>query len=279
MANLRLARPKVHLIIPDPHAHPRANNDRADWLSQLIIDVKPDIVINLGDCADMSSLSSYDRGKREYQGRSYRADVDAAIEFNDRVWSPVKRLKKKLPYRVILEGNHEERIERALDMSPELVDAIGFDDLQYDEYYDDVIRYNGLTPGVIDLDGISYAHYFITGVSGRPISGEHPAYTMLTKQFVSATQGHTHVLDFCERSRPDGTKIMGLIAGVYQDYDANWAGEINRVWWRGAIIKRHVEDGCYDPQFISLASLKKEYGSGRVSEPLVVSEEDGQENS
>ncbi len=261
MAYLRLNRPKTHLIIPDPHAHPKHNNDRADWMSKLIQDVRPDVVINMGDCADMSSLSSYDRGKREYQGRSYRADIDAAIEFNDRVWGPVKKLKKKLPRRVILEGNHEERIERALDMSPELVDAIGFQDLQYDQYYDEVVRYTGLTPGVIEVDSIAYAHFFITGVSGRSISGEHPAYALLTKQFVSATQGHTHVLDFAERANPYGQKVMGLVCGVYQDYDSDWAGEINRVWWRGAVIKRGVENGAYDPEFISIKRLQREYGN------------------
>jgi hypothetical protein len=250
------------LIIPDPHAHPNFNNTRAEWLSKLIQDVKPDVVINMGDCADMASLSSYDQGKRQYQGRSYRADINSAVDFNDRLWSPIKKLKKKLPRRIVLEGNHEQRIERALDMSPELVGAIGWKDLRYNDYYDEEVRYTGMTPGVIDVDGVSYAHYFITGVSGRSISGEHPAYTILTKQFVSATQGHTHVLDYCERTRPDGGKLMGLICGVFQDYDSEWAGaELCKLWWRGVVIKRNVEDGAYDPQFVSLKALQREYGN------------------
>jgi predicted MPP superfamily phosphohydrolase len=45
---------KTHLIIPDPHAHPDFNNDRAVWLGELIKDLKPDVVVNLGDMWDHS---------------------------------------------------------------------------------------------------------------------------------------------------------------------------------------------------------------------------------
>src|SRR5690606_28393748 len=114
--------------IPDQHAHYQHDNRRADWLSKLTIDLSPDIVVNLGDAADMPSLSSYDKGTRSFQGRSYRQDIDAHLDFQSRWWDPVKARKKRLPYRVVLEGNHEHRIERALDLSPELVETIGFKD-------------------------------------------------------------------------------------------------------------------------------------------------------
>src|SRR5690606_39106525 len=123
--------------------------------------------VNMGDAADMPSLSAYDRGKRSFHGRSYKQDIDAHLDFQDRMWSPVRARKKKLPYRVVLEGNHENRIERALDLSPELKGTIGFEDYDFDSYYDQVVRYDGGTPGIIELNGVLFAHYFITGVSGR----------------------------------------------------------------------------------------------------------------
>ena len=49
---------KTHIVVPDPHADPRYSNDRADWIGQLIKDVKPEVVVNLGDAADMSSIST-----------------------------------------------------------------------------------------------------------------------------------------------------------------------------------------------------------------------------
>ena len=250
----------THLVIPDPHAHPNYNNDRALWVGKLINDIQPDVVINLGDLADMPSLASFDKGTRAAVGRTYRADTDSAVDFNDKLWSTVTARKRKLPRRVILIGNHEQRIEKAVNSQPELHGAIGLNDLRYDDYYDDVVYYEGGTPGIITIDGISYAHYFPSGVMGRAISGEHPAYSLINKNYISSTQGHTHTVDFCVRTRPDGNKVMGLIAGVYQDYDSPWAGNVNKLWWRGVVIKRDVEDGRYNPEFISIERLREEYG-------------------
>lgn len=249
----------THLIIPDQHAKPGTSNDRADWLAKLIIDLQPDLVVNLGDCADMESLSSYDKGKRSFHGRTYRADIEAHLDFQSRLWEPVYRRKKKLPYTVVFEGNHEHRIEKALDLSPELDGTIGFKDYDFDHYYDEVIRYTGGTPGVVEFDGIAYAHYFISGIMGRPLSGTNPAKALIDKRHRSSTCGHSHLADWYVTS-PDGKPVMGLVAGVYQDYDAPWAGESNKLWWRGVVIKRNVENGSYDPEFVSLARLRKEYG-------------------
>ena len=251
---------KTHLIIPDGHAHPDHHNKRATWLGKLIRDIKPDVVVNIGDTADMPSLSSYDKGTKGFQGRNYKRDVECAVDFEDRVWNEVKKAKKKLPYRVKLHGNHEYRIHRAIESSPELEGAISFNDLQELHYYDEVVPYNGQTPGVIEIDGVNYAHFFVSGVMGRPISGEHPAYSLLTKEFVSCTQGHIHTADWAARTNVTGRKIMGLVCGVFQDYNSDWAGEVNKLWWRGVVIKRNVEDGVYDHQFISLTTLQKEYG-------------------
>ena len=32
------------------------------------------------------------------------------------------------------------------------------------------------------------------------------------------------------------------------------------LWWRGLVVKRSVSDGVYDPQFVSIEALRKEYG-------------------
>lgn len=250
----------THIVIPDPHADPRYNNDRADWMGQLIKDVKPDVVVNLGDSADMSSLSSYDKGKRSFQGRSYKADIEAHLNFQDRLWQPIFQTKKKLPYGVVLEGNHEHRVERALDLSPELTGTIGFQDFEFDAYYNTVVRYEGGTPGIIAIDGINYAHYFVTGVQGRPSSGLYPAAHLNNKQSASCIQGHTHTLDYSVSTDVSGKKIMSIVAGCGFDYESDWAGNANRFYWRGVIILHNVENGVFDPEFVSMERLRKAYG-------------------
>jgi len=251
---------KTHLIIPDSHAHYKFNNDRADWLGALINDIRPDVVVHLGDSADMPSLASYDKGTRASIGRTYRADVDSHLDFIDRTFSPVRKSKKKLPHRVFLVGNHEQRIEKALDASPELEGTISMRDLQLEENFNEVVYYEGGTPGVYQSDGVFYAHYFVSGLMGRPVSGEHHAASLLRSQSSSCTQGHSHLCDYAVRTKTDGIKIQGLVAGVFQDYDALWAGHANKLWWRGVIVKHNVENGMYDPQFISLEALKNTYG-------------------
>lgn len=251
---------KKLLLIPDGHSNPQFHNKRFDYLSQFIIDEKPDIVVNIGDGADMESLASYDKGKRSFAGKSYAKDVESFVDAQERLWEPVKARKKKMPDRYYFIGNHEERIERALDLSPELTGTIGYKDLRLGDYYDEVIPYVGGTPGVKAIEGIAFAHYFITGVMGRAVSGEHPAYSLITKNLKSSVQGHTHVLDYCMRTGTDGNKTQALVCGVYQDYDSPWAGMINNLWWRGVVILDNVEDGQFDLRTVSLKNLEKVYG-------------------
>ena len=252
---------KTHLVIPDIHAHYSHHNKRAEYLGKFIADVKPDTVVNLGDSADLPSLAGFDKGKRSFHGKTYKADVDSHLDFQDRLWHYVKKTKKRLPERHVLVGNHEYRIHRALEIQPELEGTIGLADLQLDRYYDTVTDYVGTTPGTLLVDGIFYAHYFVSGVMGRPVGGEHPAFSLLSRQYRSCTAGHTHLADYCIRTRADGRKIHGCLAGVYQDYDSDWAGEVNKLWWRGVVLKRNVDgQGWYDPSFISLDYLRRNYG-------------------
>lgn len=248
------------LVIPDQHAHYEHDNIRADYLARLTIDLKPDIVVNLGDAADMPSLSSYDKGKRDFHGKSYAKDIAAHLEFQSRWWDPVKARKQKLPYRIVLEGNHEHRIERALDLSPELEGTIGFKDYDFERYYDDVVRYDGGTPGIAKIAGIQFAHYFVTGVSGRPVAGERPAHMLIAKYGESCIQGHTHILDYATRRTPFGKITHGAVLGCYQDYINDWAGTVGNMWRAGVAVLDNVDNGDYDFRWISLKSLEKEYG-------------------
>lgn len=249
----------THVLLFDAHAHPDHNNDRADLAGKLIADIKPDVFVNGGDMWDLPSLSNYDKGKARFHGRSYRRDLDAGLEFDDRLWAPIRKAKKKRPRAYFLEGNHEERLKRALDQSSELEGTIGFKDFELEKNYTDIIQYAGNTPGIVDIDGIAYGHYHVSGVMGRNIGGEHIGYSLLTKQFQSATCGHIHTYDHCVRTSANGRRLNGLSAPCFVDYQVDWAGEVNNLWSRGIIICSNVENGNYDLQYISIDSLRKMY--------------------
>lgn len=247
------------LILPDSHAIPGHNNDRATWLGKLMVDIKPDVVINGGDQFDMPSLSSYDKGKRSFHGKSYKNDVEAGLDFHEKMWDPVLRQKKKLPYRVFLIGNHEQRVERALDMSPELEGTIGYKDYELDTFYDTVVDYDGQLPGIFEYRDILFAHFFPTGVSGRPIAGENPAKMLMNKNSCSSIAFHTHILDFASKRTVKGEVFNTLIAGCYLDYPSEWAGPVAQFWRSGVAVLRNVEKGNFDFQWISIESMRKEY--------------------
>lgn len=254
----------THLIIPDSHAHPDFNNDRFGVLGKFIVDLRPDVIVNLGDMADMPSLCSYDKGTKGFEGRRYKKDVEAVIDAQEKLLGPLKQVQKNLkkakkkpynPRMVLTIGNHEQRISKATSLDAVLDGTISLDDLKYKEYGWEVIPFLD----VVEIDGVCYSHYFTSGVMSRPISGEHAAFSMITKNFKSCTQGHTHTRDFCERTDPLGNRIIGLVAGVYQDYWADFAGPANKMWWSGVIVKTNVHQGQYDLEFISMDTLKKEY--------------------
>lgn len=250
----------THLIIPDPHSHPDHSNVRFKWLGRLIAEIKPDVVICIGDWVDMPSLCSFDRGTTGYEGRRYAFDIAAGVEAQNIMFSTIRKRKKKMPRFIMHEGNHEHRIARAIDHNAvELQGTISMKDLQYERFGWEVVPYTGATPGINVVDGVAYAHYHTSGIMGRPVSGVSPAYQLLVKQYMSSTQGHTHTTDYCVRTNAEGRQIQGLVVGVFQDWEADYAGVANDMWWKGIVIKRNVRDGEYDPQWISMKALKEMY--------------------
>lgn len=252
-----------HMVIPDGHAKPGANNNRFEWAALWALDERPDVIVEMGDWADMPSLSSYDRGKKSFEGRRYTKDVAAARDARERFAAPIKDHNLKYPkdaYKptlVALGGNHDEgRIARVIQDQPELDGLISYKDLGAEEYGWQYVPYQNS----INIDGIQYSHYFPSGVMGRPIGGEHPASTLLKKLFTSATVGHMHTRDFAERTRADGRKICGLVSGCFFEHNEAYANAANNIWWRGAIMCHDVKQGYYDPHFFSLAAMKKRYG-------------------
>ncbi len=256
-----------HLCIPDSHAKHGVSNRRFTWLGKLIADRKPDVIVNIGDWYDMESLSSYDKGKKSFEGRAYKKDIGAGIDALVRVDQEIilgnatnKKNKKKLysPRKVSLIGNHEERIERAVNNNRELEGTIGYHDFMFEEFGWEVIPY--LKP--ITIDGVTYSHFFPSGVNGKPVSGETPALKLIRTQLTTCVQGHVHTRDYAERTGSDGKRVSGLVVGCFLDstqYES-YAGEANKMWWRGLVILNDVHDGMFEPEFISIKMLEEKYG-------------------
>jgi hypothetical protein len=121
----------THLVIGDPHCTPKASNDRFLWAGRVAADYKVSHVICMGDFCSMDSLSSYDRAKKSFEGRRYQKDMEhshhALSLFN-------KGMGKHKARKIMLHGNHEDRIDRFVDDNPELDGTLKISDLKFKQY-------------------------------------------------------------------------------------------------------------------------------------------------
>ena len=255
---------KTAIVFTCAHSDPRSDNSRADLLSSLIYDVRPDYVVDLGDTADLQSLSSHDtRYPQALVTASYEADINQYNDFQQRLRHKIKKAKVKRPAYFGHEGNHENRIKKALKNDPRLEGdryGVSFKHLQTNYWYDEYHEYKNSAPAISEYDGVTYAHFIASGNYGTAMSGEHHAYNLLKKRHVSTTVGHSHKrsMFFKDDAYPNGA--IGLVAGCFKGRQEEWAGQANNEWWKGVVIKRNIDNGMYDPEWVSMDRLEKEYG-------------------
>lgn len=255
---------KTAVVFTCAHSDPKVNNDRAEWLGSLLYDLRPDYVVDLGDTADLRSLSSHDtRYPQAMVSADYEADLNSYLDFQEKVRYKFTKMKRKRPAWYGFEGNHENRIKKALANDPRLEGekyGISFKHLDTARFYDEYHEYENGAPAVFDYDGVSYAHYFASGNYGTPMSGEHHAYNLIKKRNHSSTCGHSHRRSVYFKDDAYPKTNIGLVAGCFKGHEEHWAGQANREWWKGVIIKRNIQEGVYEPEFVSLERLEKEYG-------------------
>lgn len=251
----------THFVIPDTQAKPGVPTDHLSWIGEYIVDRQPERIIHLGDHADMPSMSSYDKGKKSFEGRRYKEDIDSANHAFDVLNEPMNRENRRLaankkaqwnPDRHFLLGNHENRIARAVEDSAELDGTIGVHDLNYLDHGWTV--HDFLEP--VDLDGVFYSHYWYNPNSGVPFGGM--IESRLKNVGHSFTQGHLQTLMYGLRF-VNGRSQHGLVAGACYLHDETYKGPQGNAHWRGIIVKHQVDQGSYDPMFVSLDFLCRKY--------------------
>lgn len=250
-----------HLVIPDVQIRPGDDLRFLISIGNYIVEKRPEVVVCIGDFADMPSLSSYDVGKKTFEGRRYKADIEAAHTAMAALMEPIKEYNKKAktghrerytPKLVLTLGNHEDRITRAINNDSKLDGTIGLDDLEYVKFGFDV--HDFLRPVVID--GVAYCHYFVTGVAGRPCS---TAQVQLSKKHMSCVAGHQQGLQIATGYRADGRRLTSIIAGSCYEHREDYLGPQGNEHWRGILVLHEVQDGAFDLMPVSLKFLREKY--------------------
>jgi len=248
---------RTHLVIPDTQMKRGVPDDHLHWIGQYIVDRKPDVVIHLGDHWDMPSLSSYDKGKKQFEGRRYEDDIKAGNE-SFRILTKYineynRRRKAERQYHprlIFCMGNHEYRIQLAIENDAVLDGTIGYHQLDTEgwEVYD--------FREVVWVDGVAYSHFFYNPMTGRPYGGM--VATRLKTIGHTFTMGHQQTLDYAIRFVA-GKSHHGLVCGAAYLHDEEYKGPQGNAHWRGVIVKHDVFEGSYNPMMVDLGYLCRKY--------------------
>jgi hypothetical protein len=240
---------RKHIIIPDTQCKPGVSLDHMLWAGKYIAEKEPDVVVHIGDHWDMPSLSSYDKGKREIEGKRYVKDIEAGNEGMELFFEGVDDFDCDWHF---LLGNHEDRIERATQDNPQLEGALSYDHLALADWN----VHDFLRP--VTIDGIVYCHYFYNPKTGRPWGGT--ALNILRHVGRSYVQGHRQGLDVTPiLELPTGERRRGIIAGSFYQHHERYLGHQGNAHWRGLIVLHEVRDGNFDMMEVSLDYLRRRY--------------------
>jgi hypothetical protein len=256
---------KTILVIPDSHDDPLVSQERYEWLGQLIVELRPDIIVDLGDFADMNSISHYDKGTVRAENKRLERDMASAKEARRLVTAPLRRLqeaqkasKHKVykPRLIALAGNHEQRIERYMQDNPTLYgmwtqdisDAAG----QGWEFYNFQER--------VEVEGVIFNHYFTKRGTNRGYSGDYMTMHIARDWQQSCVQGHSHRFEYRNYRTPTGKEINIVVAGCYFDHHQDYAGDDNNAWWKGLVVLHNVVEGRFELEQISYEEMRSRYG-------------------
>lgn len=243
-----------HMVIPDVQSKPGVQNDHLTWAGNYAVDKQPDVIVCIGDFWDMPSLSHYDKGKIDFEGRRYVHDVKAGQVAMDKFLAPIEAYNRTAkikyePRKVFCLGNHEIRIVRLANDNPQFAGKFDIADLGIRERgweLHDFLK-------IVTVDSVQYSHYFTSGAMGRAVSS---AAALLRERQCSATMGHVQKYDVAVHAK---TLNRALFCGTFYQHDEKYLGLQDNGQKRHIILKHEVEDGQYDLMEVSLNFLRKRY--------------------
>lgn len=250
-----------HLVIPDVQLRAEDDTVFLTAIGNYIVHKKPDKVVCLGDFADMPSLSSYDVGKKAFEGRRYKKDIEAVHRGMETLLGPLwafnanavkTKHKQYKPELIMLMGNHEARIDKAVNNDAKLEGVLSTTDLGYEYFGWSVHPFLS----VAMVDGIAYSHFFTSGVMGRPCTS---AQAQLNKKHQSCIAGHQQGLQIAMGHRADGSPITSIIAGSCYEHDEDYMGPQGNKHWRGLLVLNNVDNGVFDPIPVPLKYITENY--------------------
>lgn len=251
------------LVFADSHDKPGTDQSRFDALGQLILDCKPDAIVQLGDFLTMDSLSRWNTNKRlTMEGVRYKADIASANNAIAKIFGPLelynkrqRSLKKGIytPQVYWFEGNHEFWLSQYLEQHPEMT---GHVDIRQDLTLNEVnwVPY----PNFIEIGGLYFVHAPQNKIGA--ISSRYVCDRTLDYYHKSTIFGHTHRLLLSSTFRYGATATqIALSAGCFFEEDPDYAANQPNDYWKGVLWLETLNEGPPSLQLIPMDWLKEKY--------------------
>lgn len=241
------------LVMGDAHVDETQNLKRFRLANGLIKSERPDALVIIGDFLSMNCLSDWDRNKRALmEGLRYDAEIKAGNKALDALLAGVTHKMEKH----FIEGNHEDRLTRYLDIDPTFEGRVGI-------YQDLDLKSRGFswTPykQVRTVNGISFTHIPCSG-NGKAIGNPNVASKALKLFHNSVVFGHTHTLDHAAEHRHGSPHLnQALSVGCFFEHVDAYAVGSKTDYWRGLVLLDSYKPNRFDVDTYALGRLERLY--------------------
>jgi len=218
------------MVMGDPHAHPRYDNDRFEVLGAHARQIGADHVHCVGDWTDFPSLNEH-RSARDQRPDMFHEDVEAG---NDALLRFDEGLDGHPCEKSITLGNHDAYPDKWVGSNPKFEGVVSSEAVLFPDHGWGTTAYLEARK----VRGLWCSHFMPSGATGRPQGGIHVAYHNAMKQGMNCLVGHNHRFDHKVRTLGDGAKIHSFSAGClnHPRYAEQWCANTRHTWDRGVLV-------------------------------------------
>lgn len=244
--------------IGDVHDSPSIPKDRARWMGKWVADIKPDMVIQIGDLLTMDSLNGH-VGNDTWTGRAkpaFEQDMASGAEFLAAYEEARGSFK---PEQHVTLGNHEYRIWRYEDSAPEVVGMM-------QAYLDEVLTNHGWTYSPFGMPyivgGVCFTHIPL-GLNGKPVRGKTSTNIIARDSVMDTVCGHTHRADVSRVAKlgiNERVVAINLGCALPDQHIESYAG-LSATGWFWGVWELTLHSGRIEGyRQISMRELEARYG-------------------
>lgn len=247
------------LAIGDMHDDPYLDKKRFRWIGKMAADLQPDHIVQIGDICDLESLSFHspnDTDSGRFKPR-FLADMESLTQALEAMFEPMARGNVRAQVDVTL-GNHENRIWRFEDSSPEVSGM-----LQHD--FTNRLTPYGIRPHrygkFIHIGGVGFTHAPFS-VMGKPIGGATASQTIARQAAHDVVSGHTHKKQVVTQPRigiEEHITVIDLGCALPWSHVQSYAKHTLTGWWWGAWMLTIRDGHIQGHECIPMFELERRY--------------------